>query len=86
MPETVVLRARLETRSRLRELAREDGATVIDTLDRLVREAAETRLLAAVVADLSPAPGREETELELASWDVSLGDGLDSGEDFSSWR
>jgi hypothetical protein len=84
MPTTVVLRARLETRDLLRELAKENEATVIDTLDRLVREAAETRLLGAVVADLSSVPERDQTEL--ASWDASLGDGLDPDEDFSSWR
>lgn len=84
MSATVVLRARSETRSLLRELANEDGTTVIDTLDRLVREAAEARLLGAVVADLSSAKGCDEAES--AGWDASLGDGLDPDEDFSSWR
>lgn len=84
MSTTVVLRARQETRGLLRELARADGATVIDTLDRLVKEAAEARLLGTVAADLSPTSDREQTDL--ASWDASLGDGLDPDEDFSGWR
>jgi hypothetical protein len=84
MPTTVVIRARSKTRDLLRDLAKEDGASVIDTLERLIREAAEARLLDAVVADLSTAPERDRTEL--ASWDASLGDGLDPDEDFSSWR
>jgi hypothetical protein len=84
MPTTVVIRARLETRDLLHDLAKEDGTTVIDTLDRLIREAAEARLLGAVVADLSCV--RENNQDELASWDASLADGLDPDDDFSSWR
>jgi predicted DNA-binding protein len=84
MPETVIIRARPETRDQLRDLAKEEGTTAIDTLERLIREAAEARLLTAVVTDLSFAS--EATEPELAAWDDSLMDGLHPGEDFSSWR
>lgn len=83
MPETVVIRARRETRDLLQDLARADGATAIDMLERLIRETAEARLRRAVSSDLSsPAT----TEPELAAWDVSLADGLDQDEDFASWR
>jgi hypothetical protein len=82
MPSTVVLRARPETRDLLNHLAREDGATAIDTLERLIRGAAEERLLAALATDLSAPPESEEA----AAWDTTLADGLDPGEDFSAWR
>ncbi|MGA2164178.1 MAG: toxin-antitoxin system protein [Solirubrobacteraceae bacterium] len=84
MPETVIIRARRETRDLLRDLAEVDGATAIDTLERVIREASEARLLKALTADLSSAPERDEAEL--AEWDVTLEDGLDPDEDFSSWR
>ena len=84
MPETVIIRARRETRDLLRDLAEVDGATAIDTLERVIREASEARLLKALTADLSSAP--EHDEAELAEWDVTLEDGLDPDEDFSSWR
>ncbi len=84
MPNAVVIRARRETRDLLHDLAKASGATAIDTLDRLVREAAEERLLEGLVNDLSSAPGLDATELRV--WDASLMDGLDPDEDFSSWR
>jgi hypothetical protein len=84
MPETVIIRARRETRDLLRGLAQVDGATAIDTLERVIREASEVRLLKALTADLSSAP--ERGEAELVGWEVTLGDGLDPDEDFSSWR
>lgn len=68
----------------MRDLAEVDGATAIDTLERVIREASEARLLKALTADLSSAPERDEAEL--AEWDVTLEDGLDPDEDFSSWR
>jgi hypothetical protein len=83
MPETVVIRARRETRDLLHDLAREDRATAIDTLERLIRETAEARLCQAVISDLSsPAVA----EPGLAAWDATLADGLDRDEDFASWR
>jgi hypothetical protein len=84
MPETVIIRARRETRDLLRDLAQVDGATAIDTLERVIREASEVRLLKALISDLSSAP--ERGEAELAAWEVTLEDGLDPDEDFSSWR
>lgn len=92
MPETVIIRARRETRDLLRELAEVDGATAIDTLERVIREASEALLLKALTADLSAAPERDEAEpaecdeAELAEWEVTLEDGLDPNENFSSWR
>lgn len=87
MPETVIIRARRETRDLLHDLAQDDSATAIDTLDRLIREAAEARLLQAVATDLaSSASSAETTEAEYATWDASLADGLDQDEDFASWR
>lgn len=84
MPETVVIRARRETRDLLHDLAREDGATAIDMLERLIRETAEARLRQAVASDLSSST---TTEPEPAVWDASLADGLDQDEDdFASWR
>ncbi len=83
MPETVVIRARRETRDLLHDLAREEGATAIDVLERLIRETAEARLRRAVVADLSCTAAIEP---EVAIWDALLADGLDRDEDFASWR
>jgi hypothetical protein len=84
MRKTVVIRARPETRDLLQHLAQESDATAIDTLERLVREASEARLLEAVASDLSLAP--ESADTEIATWDASLSDGLDVDEDFASWR
>jgi hypothetical protein len=84
MPSTVVIRARPATRDLLQQLAQEDGATAIDTLEQLIREAAEARLLEAVAADLAVVSKREQDEQ--AAWDATLGDGLDPDEDFSAWR
>jgi hypothetical protein len=84
MPSTVVIRARPETRDLLNHLAKEAGTTAIDTLERLVRGASETRLLAALATDLAAPSSREQEEL--ASWDTALADGLDPDEDFSVWR
>ena len=84
MPTTVVIRARPETRDLLNHLAREDGTTAIDTLERLIRGAAEARLLAALAIDLA-APSERDRD-EFAAWDTTLNDGLDPDEDFSAWR
>ncbi len=84
MSNTVVIRARPETRDLLNRLAREDGTTAVDTLERLIRGATEARLLAALASDLA-APSESEGE-HLAAWDVTLQDGLDPDEDFSTWR
>jgi hypothetical protein len=51
--QTVGIKVRPETRDILRRLAQEDGATMIDTLAHLVREANEARLLAALATDLA---------------------------------
>ena len=84
MSTTVVIRARPETRDLLNHLAQEEGATAIDTLERLIRDAAEARLLSALAADLA-APAERDPE-ESAVWDSTLADGLDPGEDFLAWR
>jgi hypothetical protein len=84
MPDTVVIRARPETRDLLNHLAREDGATAIDTLERLIRGAAEARLLAALATDLA-VPAERDRE-QLGTWDATLADGLDPSEAFSTWR
>jgi hypothetical protein len=84
MPSTVVIRARPETRDLLNRLAREDGTTAIDTLEGLIRDAAEARLLAGLAADLAAAPERDQEDL--IAWDGVLADGLDPDEDFSAWR
>jgi hypothetical protein len=84
MPDTVVIRARPATRALLRELAEANGASAIDTLERVIREAAEQRLLGALTDDLSLV--REGDEAERRAWDATLIDGLDPSEDFSSWR
>jgi hypothetical protein len=84
MPNTVVIRARPETRDLLNHLAREDGTTAIDTLERLIRGAAEARLLAALATDLAVPSGSDRENL--AVWDAALQDGLDPDEDFSAWR
>ncbi len=60
MPPTVVIRVQPESHEFLCRLAREDGATVTDTLERLIRDAAETRLIAALANDLS-APSERDT-------------------------
>jgi hypothetical protein len=84
MAATVVIRARPATRDLLNHLAREDGTTAIDTLERLIRGAAEARLLAALATDLAAPSGRDLQEA--AVWDATLADGLDPDEDFSAWR
>ncbi len=84
MLSTVVIRARPETRDLLNHLAREDGTTAIDMLERLIRDAAEARLLAALATDLA-APSEGDRE-DSAAWDIALMDGLDPDEDFSTWR
>jgi hypothetical protein len=84
MATTVVIRARPETRDLLNHLAQEDGTTAIDTLERLIRGAAEARLLTALATDLAAAPERDPEELVV--WDATLADGLDPDEDFSAWR
>jgi hypothetical protein len=85
MPATVVIRARPETRELLQHLAREEGTSAIETLARLVRSAAEMRLLDALAVDLASAPPRRD-RAERAAWDATLEDGLDLDEDFSAWR
>jgi hypothetical protein len=84
MPSTVVIRARPETRDLLNELARSDGMTAIDELERLIRDVAEARLLAALATDLDDASGHGDEDS--SDWDATLRDGLDPGEDFSAWR
>ncbi|MGE4425054.1 MAG: hypothetical protein AB7G37_01220 [Solirubrobacteraceae bacterium] len=80
MPSTVMVRARPETRDRLRELAKAQGTTAIELLERLVRDY-QDRLLLDAIATLPPPSGDERT-----AWDQTLMDGLDPAEDFSSWR
>jgi len=75
-----MVRARPETRDRLRTLAKAQGTTAIELLDRLVREY-QDRLLLDAFETLPPAAGHDR-----AAWDETLVDGLDPTEDFSSWR
>ncbi len=84
MPRTVMMRARPETRDLLAELAQQEQASAIDTLDRLVRQAHEHRLLDAVEHDLTAQASA--IAADVAAWDHTLGDGLDPDEDFSGWR
>ncbi len=84
MPKTVMVRARPETRDLLAQLARQEEASAVDTLDRLVREAHERRLLAAVQQELTAHAA--EVAADVATWDHTLQDGLDPGEDFAGWR
>lgn len=81
MPKTVMVRARPETRDLLAELARQEQASAIDTLDTLVREAHERRLLAAVERELTT--HASEITADVTTWDHALQDGLDPREDFS---
>jgi hypothetical protein len=76
-----MVRARPETRDKLRELSQRAGVTAVEMLDRLVQDHEDAQLLAwfdnptpAVLAD---------TQAEVAIWDGALHDGLDPAEDFS---
>jgi hypothetical protein len=82
--EAVMIRARASTRDALRELADAEKATLIEMLDRVVTQANEARLLAAVETTLS---GHSHAiALETSTLDEELGaEGLDADEDFSDW-
>ena len=57
---------------------------MIDTLECLIRDAAEVRLLAGLATDLAAAP--EHDQEDLAAWDAVLADGQDPDENLSAWR
>lgn len=79
-----MIRARASTRDTLRELAEAEGATLIEMLDRVVSDAREERLLAAVEATLSDHVHAIAADTE--AFDAELGsEGLNPSEDFSDW-
>lgn len=86
--EGVMIRARASTRDALRELARADDASLIETLDRIVREAHEARILAATVTTLADGTAGDHVHAIAADarkLDETSADGLDPDEDFSDW-
>jgi hypothetical protein len=80
---TVMIRARVETRDALKELAAESGSTAIDTLDALVSMAKEARLLAALSRSLTD--DAEAIALDTKALDAVAADGLNPADDFSDW-
>ncbi len=84
MSETVMIRARRETRDKLRELSQEEGTTAVELLRRLVQEHEDAKLMA-----WFDKPGAEAVAAvreDLGAWDATLMDGLDSADEFSGWR
>ncbi|MGH2861369.1 MAG: hypothetical protein ACRDLT_07650 [Solirubrobacteraceae bacterium] len=72
----------MQARSRLNELARAASTTTIEYVDQLVARLDEAELLGRIVDSLNdPTIVKEST-----AFDGTLMDGLDPGDDFSSWR
>ncbi len=80
-----MVRARRETRDRLKALSEQEGTTAIDLLDRLVREHEDQKMLAWFDRDFDAATVAT-LQAEVAEWDSTLMDGLDPTEDFSGWQ
>ncbi len=80
-----MVRARRETRDRLKALSEQEGTTAIDLLDRLVQEYEDQKMLAWFERDLDPGT-LAVLHAEVTEWDGALMDGLDPTEDFSAWR
>lgn len=81
MAATTTVRVSVQTHRQLQDLAREDGITMPELLDRLVTADRRRRLFeradeayAALQAD--PAAWNEELA-ERRAWEATLGDGLD---------
>jgi predicted transcriptional regulator len=82
MAPATTIRVSEQARDRLNELARAASTTTIDYVDQLVARLDEDELLSRIVESLNdPTILEESTEL-----DGTLADGLDSGDDFSTWR
>jgi predicted transcriptional regulator len=82
MAPATTIRVSERARDRLNELARAASTTTIDYVDQLVARLDEDELLSRIVESLNdPTILGESTEL-----DGTLADGLDSGDDFSTWR
>lgn len=82
--EAVMIRARASTRDALRELADADNLSLIEALDRLVKNAREARLLIEVTTTLNDHVHAVVAETE--TFDAAAGaEGLDPDEDFSDW-
>jgi len=82
MRAATTIRVSEHARDRLNELARAASTTTIDYVDQLVARLEEDDLLARIVDSLNdPVIVAESAEL-----DGTLMDGLDSGEDFATWR
>jgi predicted transcriptional regulator len=82
MRAATTIRVSEHARDRLNEFARAASSTTIDYVDQLVARLEEDDLLARIVDSLNdPVIVAESAEL-----DGTLMDGLDSGEDFATWR
>ncbi len=82
MASATTIRVSERARDRLNELARAASTTTIDYVDQLVTRLDEDELLGRIVDSLNdPAIVTESAEL-----DGTLMDGLDPGDDFSTWR
>ena len=77
MPATSTLRVRIDTRDRLNRLAREDGVSAPELLERLVHQEEDARLLRAMNDDFARLRGdasawaRFRTETD--AWDGAAG-------------
>jgi pyridoxal biosynthesis lyase PdxS len=80
---TVMIRAREETRDALREIADASGTTAIEALDRIVSDAREAGLLAALSSSLTT--GADDIANETRELDAVAGDGLKPADDFADW-
>jgi hypothetical protein len=78
-----MIRAREETRDALREIAESNGTTAIEALDRIVSEAREATLLAALSSSL--AKDAAEIAADARAMDSVAADGLNPNDDFSDW-
>lgn len=82
MTPATTIRVSQQARDRLNALAQAASTTTIDYVDQLVARLDEDELLGRIVDSLSdPAIVHESAE-----FDGTLMDGLDPGDDFSTWR
>lgn len=82
MASATTIRVSTQARDRLNELARAASTTTIDYVDQLVARLDEDELLGRIVDSLNDPAVVDES----AEFDGTLMDGLDPGDDFSTWR
>lgn len=82
---TTTVRVKTTTHQTLRELAKERGETLADTLDRLVEEDRRRRMIEGAVrswnATRADPEAWAEWQAEMALWDTASADGLEDESD-----